>query len=334
MASVSKQFTATAILMLEREGLLSLDDVIGTYVDGLPAWGQTTTLEQLLHHTSHIRDFWKRAPGRRARVRRLRQPRGHRARDRADAHPRAGHRVSLLQRELRAARRGREAGDGRSSAGSSSTRASSPRSTSTWRSVPTSRPRMSRSRTTTSTSARIRAGRPTATARSSRRPPNSPAGATSTGRARSSPSDFDDDAVVMPDGASYAAGIELQNRRVTSSRRPARRTRHDLPDLPRPLDNARRSCATATSRPAGRSPTPSTRSGSEDPASALLRRRAAPTPFPEEARSAVTKGPRSSVDRPLRWSPSHPVNPPPNAKSARLGAFPLVASRGIRTPEC
>ncbi len=63
MASVSKQFTATAILMLEREGLLSLDDVIGQYVPGLPAWGQTTTLEQLLHHTSHIRDFWQRLQG-------------------------------------------------------------------------------------------------------------------------------------------------------------------------------------------------------------------------------------------------------------------------------
>ena len=60
MASVSKQFTATAILLLEREGLISLDDAISSYVDGLPAWGQTTTLDQLLHHTSHIRDFWQR----------------------------------------------------------------------------------------------------------------------------------------------------------------------------------------------------------------------------------------------------------------------------------
>ena len=63
MASVSKQFTATAILMLEHEGLLSLDDVIASYVDDLPAWGQTITLDQLLHHTSHIRDFWQRLEG-------------------------------------------------------------------------------------------------------------------------------------------------------------------------------------------------------------------------------------------------------------------------------
>ena len=42
IASVSKQFTATAILMLQREGKLALSDPIGAYVDGLPAWGATT----------------------------------------------------------------------------------------------------------------------------------------------------------------------------------------------------------------------------------------------------------------------------------------------------
>lgn len=58
MASVSKQFTATAVLMLQREGLLSLGDTVGTYVDGLPDWGDTITLDQLLHHTSRIPDYW------------------------------------------------------------------------------------------------------------------------------------------------------------------------------------------------------------------------------------------------------------------------------------
>lgn len=60
IASASKQFTATAILLLEREGELSLDDPVSKYVDGLPAWGRTTTLEQLMHHTSHVRDYWQR----------------------------------------------------------------------------------------------------------------------------------------------------------------------------------------------------------------------------------------------------------------------------------
>lgn len=58
MASVSKQFTATAILMLQREGLLSVGDPISAYVDGLPAWGATVTLDQLIHHTSRIPDYW------------------------------------------------------------------------------------------------------------------------------------------------------------------------------------------------------------------------------------------------------------------------------------
>jgi CubicO group peptidase (beta-lactamase class C family) len=58
IASVSKQFTATAILMLQRDGKLSLTDPVGTYVTGLPSWGATVTLDQLIHHTSRIPDFW------------------------------------------------------------------------------------------------------------------------------------------------------------------------------------------------------------------------------------------------------------------------------------
>ncbi len=58
IASVSKQFTATAILMLQREGLLSVSDPIGGYIDGLPDWGSRVTLEQLIHHTSRIPDYW------------------------------------------------------------------------------------------------------------------------------------------------------------------------------------------------------------------------------------------------------------------------------------
>ncbi len=58
IASVSKQFTATAILMLQREGLLSVSDPVGKYVKDLPSWGSTVTLDQLIHHTSRIPDFW------------------------------------------------------------------------------------------------------------------------------------------------------------------------------------------------------------------------------------------------------------------------------------
>jgi CubicO group peptidase (beta-lactamase class C family) len=58
MASVAKQFTATAILMLQRDGALALSDTVATYVDGLPAWGRTVTLDQLMHHTARVPDYW------------------------------------------------------------------------------------------------------------------------------------------------------------------------------------------------------------------------------------------------------------------------------------
>lgn len=58
VASVSKQFTAALVLALARDGLLRLDDPISAHVPGLPAWGRTITLEQLLHHTARLPDFW------------------------------------------------------------------------------------------------------------------------------------------------------------------------------------------------------------------------------------------------------------------------------------
>jgi CubicO group peptidase (beta-lactamase class C family) len=58
MASVSKQFTATAILMLQREGALALGDPVSRYVDGLPRWGSTVTLDALMHHTARVPDYW------------------------------------------------------------------------------------------------------------------------------------------------------------------------------------------------------------------------------------------------------------------------------------
>lgn len=57
-ASVAKQFTATAILMLQREGLLSVSDPVGAYVDGMPSWANSVTLDQLIHHTARIPDYW------------------------------------------------------------------------------------------------------------------------------------------------------------------------------------------------------------------------------------------------------------------------------------
>ena len=56
IGSVSKQFTALAVLMLQADGKLSLDDRVGAHVHGLPEWAKTVTLEQLMHHTSAIPD--------------------------------------------------------------------------------------------------------------------------------------------------------------------------------------------------------------------------------------------------------------------------------------
>ena len=57
-ASVSKQFTATAVMLLVREGKLSLDADVRTYLPELPDYGHRITLRHLLNHTSGIRDQW------------------------------------------------------------------------------------------------------------------------------------------------------------------------------------------------------------------------------------------------------------------------------------
>jgi CubicO group peptidase (beta-lactamase class C family) len=57
IASVSKQFTATAVLLLAQEGRLALDDPLSRWVPDLPAWSNETTIDQLLHHTSAIPDY-------------------------------------------------------------------------------------------------------------------------------------------------------------------------------------------------------------------------------------------------------------------------------------
>jgi CubicO group peptidase (beta-lactamase class C family) len=54
LASVSKQFTGFMILLLEKEGKLSLDDTIQKYIPQLKSYGHPLTLRELLHHTSGI----------------------------------------------------------------------------------------------------------------------------------------------------------------------------------------------------------------------------------------------------------------------------------------
>jgi CubicO group peptidase (beta-lactamase class C family) len=57
IASMSKQFTAFAILQLEAEGKLALDDSIRKFVPELGDFAQPVTLRHLLHHTGGLRDY-------------------------------------------------------------------------------------------------------------------------------------------------------------------------------------------------------------------------------------------------------------------------------------
>ncbi len=59
VASLSKQFTAAAIIRLSLEGKLTLNDDIRKYIPEVPDFGHTITFNHLLHHTSGLRDQWE-----------------------------------------------------------------------------------------------------------------------------------------------------------------------------------------------------------------------------------------------------------------------------------
>jgi CubicO group peptidase (beta-lactamase class C family) len=55
--SVTKQFTAAAVLLLAQDGTLSLDDDVRKLIPELPAYATPITLRHLLNHTSGLRDW-------------------------------------------------------------------------------------------------------------------------------------------------------------------------------------------------------------------------------------------------------------------------------------
>src|SRR5580704_657887 len=57
VGSISKQFTAAAVLMLAQEGKLTLDDLVSKYLPELTRANEVT-LRMLLSHTSGYQDFW------------------------------------------------------------------------------------------------------------------------------------------------------------------------------------------------------------------------------------------------------------------------------------
>ncbi len=58
IASISKQFAAAALVKLSLEGKLSLNDDIRKYIPEVPDFGHVITFNNLIHHTSGIRDQW------------------------------------------------------------------------------------------------------------------------------------------------------------------------------------------------------------------------------------------------------------------------------------
>lgn len=57
IASITKQFTAFGILLLESEGKLSLDDDVHKYLPEVPDFGHLITIRHLLTHTSGLRSL-------------------------------------------------------------------------------------------------------------------------------------------------------------------------------------------------------------------------------------------------------------------------------------
>ena len=55
--SVSKQFTAAAVMLVARDGKLSIDDQVSKYIPELPDYGSPLTIRHMLNHTSGLRDW-------------------------------------------------------------------------------------------------------------------------------------------------------------------------------------------------------------------------------------------------------------------------------------
>lgn len=56
--SVAKQFTASALVLLQQDGKLNIDDPVKKYIPELPDYGSPLTVRHMLNHTSGIRDWF------------------------------------------------------------------------------------------------------------------------------------------------------------------------------------------------------------------------------------------------------------------------------------
>ncbi|MEM9658578.1 MAG: serine hydrolase domain-containing protein [Planctomycetota bacterium] len=57
IASMSKQFTAAAAVLMALDGVIELDDDVRRWIPELPLYGRPVTIRHLLHHTSGLRDY-------------------------------------------------------------------------------------------------------------------------------------------------------------------------------------------------------------------------------------------------------------------------------------
>ena len=57
LASLTKQFTATAVMLLVADGKLRYDDEIGGIIPALPEFARRVTIRQLLNHTGGLPDY-------------------------------------------------------------------------------------------------------------------------------------------------------------------------------------------------------------------------------------------------------------------------------------
>jgi len=62
LASISKQFTAMAIMMLKEQGKLSLDNTITDLYPDFPAYGRNITIDHLVHHVSGVINYEELLP--------------------------------------------------------------------------------------------------------------------------------------------------------------------------------------------------------------------------------------------------------------------------------
>ena len=58
IASISKQFTDAAVLLLADKGILAVTDRLSKYLPDVPPAWRTITIQQLMNHTAGLRDDW------------------------------------------------------------------------------------------------------------------------------------------------------------------------------------------------------------------------------------------------------------------------------------